>query len=198
MPVPSTINDLSTTAASNSPSGSETPTEGDNYLRTLSAFIASLRDLTNGTTGMRPKIGNSASASTDVLDYYLEGTFTPALTFGGGSTGITYVRRSGAYTRIGNRVFFELELVLSNKGSSTGSAVITGLPLPQVAPNSFPVIAAGSTMVGLTGVVRGYGEQTTAPSSINLTQTNSNGDNVITDTFFSNTAQITITGSYRV
>lgn len=50
MPVPSTINDLSTTAGSNYPSGSETPTEGDNYLRTLSSFIALLRDKLNGTS----------------------------------------------------------------------------------------------------------------------------------------------------
>jgi hypothetical protein len=50
MPVPSSIDDLSTTPGSNSPSGSETPTEGDNYLRTLSAFIAQLRDrLISGT-----------------------------------------------------------------------------------------------------------------------------------------------------
>lgn len=40
MPIPSTISDLSTTAASNSPQGSESPTEGDNYIRALSAIIA--------------------------------------------------------------------------------------------------------------------------------------------------------------
>jgi hypothetical protein len=51
MPVPSSINDLSTTAGSNYPAGTETPTEGDNYIRALSSFIAQLRDLTNGTSG---------------------------------------------------------------------------------------------------------------------------------------------------
>ena len=50
MPVPSSINDLSTTAASNSPGGGETPADGDNYIRALSAFIAQLRDLLNGTS----------------------------------------------------------------------------------------------------------------------------------------------------
>lgn len=44
MPVPASINDLSTTAGNNSPAGSESPTTTDEYLRTLSAFIASLRD----------------------------------------------------------------------------------------------------------------------------------------------------------
>lgn len=44
MPVPSTINDLSTVAGSNSPAGTDTPQEGDNYIRALSAFIAQVRD----------------------------------------------------------------------------------------------------------------------------------------------------------
>lgn len=44
MPVPASINDLSTTAGNNSPAGSESPTTTDDYLRTLSAFIALLRD----------------------------------------------------------------------------------------------------------------------------------------------------------
>lgn len=51
MPVPASITDLSTTPGSNYPAGSETPTEGDNYIRTLSAFIAQLRDMLNGTSG---------------------------------------------------------------------------------------------------------------------------------------------------
>ncbi len=42
MPVPASINDLSTTAGNNSPAGSESPTTTDDYLRALSAFIAQL------------------------------------------------------------------------------------------------------------------------------------------------------------
>jgi hypothetical protein len=50
MPVPSTIDDLSPTAGSNSPGGGETPKDGDNYIRALSAFIALLRDKLDGTS----------------------------------------------------------------------------------------------------------------------------------------------------
>ncbi len=51
MPVPSAITDLSTTAASNSPAGSESARGTvDDYLRALSAFIASLRIGTSATT----------------------------------------------------------------------------------------------------------------------------------------------------
>lgn len=45
MPLPSTINDLSTTANDNYPKGSENPFPlNDDFLRTIQAFIASLRD----------------------------------------------------------------------------------------------------------------------------------------------------------
>lgn len=44
MPLPSSINDLSQTAGSNSPSGSEAPSLIDDYLRTYAAFIAQHRD----------------------------------------------------------------------------------------------------------------------------------------------------------
>ena len=39
MPIPSSISDLSTTPASNSPLGSEPPTEGDNHIRALAAIV---------------------------------------------------------------------------------------------------------------------------------------------------------------
>lgn len=44
MPVPSSINDLSTTAGSNSPAGSESPALIDDYLRAHAGFIAELRE----------------------------------------------------------------------------------------------------------------------------------------------------------
>lgn len=40
MPIPSTIADLFTTPASNSPQGSESPTQGDDYLRAIQAIMA--------------------------------------------------------------------------------------------------------------------------------------------------------------
>lgn len=50
MPVPSAITDLSTTPASNSPSGSESITTSDDYLRTLGSFIRqNYNRMTDGT-----------------------------------------------------------------------------------------------------------------------------------------------------
>ena len=50
MPVPSDITALSTTAVSNSPPGSETPSSIDDYLRSHASFIAQLRAVIGGTT----------------------------------------------------------------------------------------------------------------------------------------------------
>jgi hypothetical protein len=68
------------------------------------------------------------SADANTLDDYEEGTFTPALTFGGGSTGLTFSEQTGNYTKVGNRVTGRLRLILTSNGTSTGAAVVTGLP----------------------------------------------------------------------
>ncbi len=50
MPIPSSISDLSTTAGSNSPAGSESPSLIDDYLRVYASYIALLRDGTQSTS----------------------------------------------------------------------------------------------------------------------------------------------------
>ena len=70
----------------------------------------------------------SASSDANTLDDYEEGTFTPAVAFGGGTTGITYSTQLGQYVKIGRFVYASFNVTLSNKGSSTGSATVTGLP----------------------------------------------------------------------
>jgi hypothetical protein len=64
----------------------------------------------------------------ELIDCKDHGTFTPVLTFGGGSTGITYSERSGAYFRNKKTITFDLSIYLTNRGSSTGIMAITGLP----------------------------------------------------------------------
>jgi len=68
MPVPSLISDLSTVAGSNSPAGTDNPSQGDDYLRALSSFIAQLRDLTNGTSGNVVTINLTVSGNTILGD----------------------------------------------------------------------------------------------------------------------------------
>ena len=64
------------------------------------------------------------------LSDYVEGTWTPGISFGGAAVGVTYGgSTAGRYTRIGRLCIATFMLHVSNKGSSTGAAALTGLPL---------------------------------------------------------------------
>jgi hypothetical protein len=73
------------------------------------------------------------TGTSELLADYEEGTWTPVVQFGGASVGITYVGRDGWYTKIGNAVTISGWFHLSNKGSSTGDATISGLPFTAAA-----------------------------------------------------------------
>ena len=60
MPVPSSISDLSTTPALNSPPGSESPSSIDDYLRTHAAFIKQINDLKADASALASKADDSA------------------------------------------------------------------------------------------------------------------------------------------
>jgi|GEM_PF-2642285 len=88
-----------------------------------------------GTSGKGIDFDAAAGGTSQLLDWYEEGTFTPTLSFGGGSTGITYNAGStlGRYTRTGNSVEMDALLTLTNKGSSTGQARVGGQPFTALA-----------------------------------------------------------------
>lgn len=54
--------------------------------------------------------------------------FTPVLTIGGSTTGITYGRQYGNYVINGNVVTGTINILLTSKGAQTGALKITGLP----------------------------------------------------------------------
>ncbi len=92
MPVPVSITALSTTPASNSPPGSESPILADDYLRTQAAFIAQLRDgsafsgtvaaptafrqggATQGAVGTLTASGSGATANASWDDVVIDGS----------------------------------------------------------------------------------------------------------------------------
>ncbi|MSX01582.1 MAG: hypothetical protein F2813_00300 [Actinobacteria bacterium] len=91
--------------------------------------------------------GHAADAAAAVASLVRTGAFTPQLKFGGNNVGMTYgASHSGRYTRIGRLVFAAIFVHLTAKGSSTGSATITGLPFPVAAGPT-----AGCASVGYFG-----------------------------------------------
>lgn len=146
MPVPASIDDLSTTASSNSPAGSETPTEGDNYIRTAFSFIASLRDKLNGaaSTGTLTTpvfVGTPTGTVT-------AGTYTPTLTTISNISSLTALKCQ--YMRVGPVVTVSGALTFTI--TTNGNATEIGMTLP---------IASDFTAVQDLGGVAALG--TTAP-----------------------------------
>lgn len=89
MPIPSSINDLSTTAGSNSPPGSESPSLIDDYLRTYASYIALLRDAAQSNGFNMATAGGTANAIT--------ATYSPAVTTLSDST-VLLVKAASANT----------------------------------------------------------------------------------------------------
>jgi hypothetical protein len=98
---------------------------------------AAVGGATPGTGGVAFPATAVAVADANTLDDYEEGTFTPTITFGGASVGITYnATFTGAtYTKVGKRVFVSGYVLLTNKGSSTGSASVANLPFTSETGN---------------------------------------------------------------
>lgn len=76
MPVPTSINDLSTTAASNSPTGADSPSTLDDHIRALASFIASLRDDKADSADAVLLTGNQTIAGTKTFSSTIAGSIT--------------------------------------------------------------------------------------------------------------------------
>lgn len=121
-------------------------------------------------------------------------TWTPVLAFGGASVGITYGTQIGQYVRTGNLIHFSINIVLTSKGSSTGSASIT-LPFAAAAGaqwrlTSFATISAGdiemATVAGGASVVSLA--KRTVSTGVGAAMTNAD---------LTNTSTLLITGFYE-
>jgi hypothetical protein len=131
-----------------------------------------------------------------ITGLYSTGTFTPTLTFGGVSTGITYSVQTGEYTEIGNVVFFYIKITLTSKGSASGSAGVFGLPIVAGTNESLigSVDPQSITLHGnnqMLGVVRAASQHLDLiyPQTASSTQAYTNSD-------FSNTSDLNISGFY--
>lgn len=126
------------------------------------------------------------------------GTFTPTITFGGASVGVTYSTNTCTYTTLGNRLFFNCRMFLTNKGSSVGTALVV-ISWPQtpadaneeflLRPN-FVTINTGGGYLGVYGVV--------TSSGLTLGQWGSGVNAVaLSDTNFANNSGLVMSGEFR-
>jgi hypothetical protein len=138
----------------------------------------------------------AAGMTSQLLNWYEQGTWTPAIAFGGGTTGITYAVQSGSYTRVGRLTTITCIIVLSNKGSSTGGVTVTGLPFTSASGLQYvsqgSVSIDGITFSGQVEVQIGSNKTYIDVQQTTVVGTRSNLQN----TNFSNSSEIAITVSY--
>lgn len=119
-------------------------------------------------------------------------TFTPVLKFGGATTGITYAIQAGRAQRVGKWIIGRAKIVLSSKGSATGNASITGLPITADANTTTgyfgnfeaPATVFGDTLSTITGAVVGYVSNNS--QTILVFQSGTGGLSALTNANFNN------------
>jgi len=81
---------------------------------------------------------NVSGMTSELLDDYEEGTFTPSFT--GGITGSSYGDQNGTYVKIGQLVFFAIELDITNGQQSTNGNQIKIDNIPFVSAAASPMV----------------------------------------------------------
>ncbi len=79
---------------------------------------------------------NQTGMTSETLDAYEEGTWTPVLKGSGGGTG-TYTSYGAKYTKVGRIVHFECYIVCTGLGSISGNIQVGGLPFDAAAAGGY-------------------------------------------------------------
>ena len=145
-----------------------------------------------------PNSGKAINVTTQNNDN--SSSFTPVLKFGGGTTGITYSSQEGVWTRYGNVLFINIYMVLTSKGSSTGTATITGLPFASSSVATLYELSTqltNITVAGATGYKAALGAAATTLTPVSeIAATGVTA--VLADTTFANNTSLRIQGFYYI
>ena len=128
-------------------------------------------------------------------------TFSPSIRFGVGNSGadITYARQVGRIEKVGNLVFFTVDVELTSKGVQTGQVILYNFPenLSTIYFTPINVIVYGNgnaLTAGLVGFVQNDGAN--LPAYILLYQQGAAGITAFNDTNFTNTTRIFVSGCF--
>ncbi len=142
-------------------------------------------------------INLGATGAANLLNDYEEGTFTPVLEFGGASVGLTYGTQYGSYTKVGNRVSVTIQIVLTAKGSSTGNAIISGLPFTSdsTSGNDTAMSIRANVLSGTVGGFQGFNASNTQTLTLEYTGTGTR--QILNETDFNDTTSLMIQLDYQ-
>ena len=137
----------------------------------------------------------AAGMTSQLLNWYEEGTWTPGLTASAGSATLTTA--VGRYTRAGRIVFIELRIVCT--AAPTGSNTrVTGLPFTSNGTaNYFNVSDVFLENVTYVGIPAGFINPGTTDVFM-ATQISAGGYSGFSGSAFANNATVTLNGSYHI
>jgi len=139
----------------------------------------------------------SGTMTSEVLDDYETGTWTPIFAFGAGSVGQTYDLQYATYTKVGNLVTATCYIDMNAVGSSTGGATVNGLPFVSRNVAGHNTAAALAYTRGITSVGAIQGWVAAGANIVHLYQDNDSGGNTpLNSGDFGADARIMMTISY--
>lgn len=131
----------------------------------------------------------------DVANWVAATSWTPTLSFGGSTTGITYSVQTGTYRRFGGTVVIEAAITLTNKGAQTGNMSIDTLPVTCGSADC--ILTVRFSTLTFTGQV--FARIPASGTSLIMEVAATTGAvATLTNTAFANTTIVIISGSYLV
>jgi len=139
-------------------------------------------------------------AAWNLLTPHSVANWTPAITFGGAAVDVTYDAAAtlARYVRLGDWVTISGRILLTDKGSSNGAALIT--PLPFTCKNyagSYASIQATLNVISFANQFACHIIPNSDDISI-MEQTEAGVQTAISDANFANTSEIIFGGSYEI
>ncbi len=147
----------------------------------------------SGGTGLMARSGTITFA--DYSTAYA-GSFTPTISFAGGTTGLTTSTASATYSLSGGRCMGSVLIVLTAKGSSTGEVRIEGVP--------FTPLQNAPCGLALDAVTSGVGDThlsavlASSTSRIRLFKLSAGTNTPLTDADLTNTTTIQLSFNYAI
>lgn len=165
-----------------------------------------LRITSDGTLQLRNSPGidfsqiqtNKAGMTSETLDSYEEGTWTPQIGIAGSTSGLTYSYQLGVYSKIGNIVQVGAYVVLSSKGSNTGHVSVRNFPFASRNVSNlyvYPYVSLSNCTSTLTAA--GSLEFGPGASAATITRNTTGGWSYLDNTVINNNFVVAFTFTYQ-
>jgi len=138
----------------------------------------------------------AAGKTSQLLNWYEEGTFTPAVIGSTTAGTATYTRQAGRYTRIGRLVTFQIDLAW-NSGTGVGNLQFSGLPFTSATGINTAITSAFINSITLTAL-NYFQSYITGGSSVIEAMQSAVGGGSISVVPYDVGADVMLSGSYIV